>query len=236
MRRAFLIPLVLLIYANPLHAQFEHVLRYSEVEAAAIVPGTENQDSDTTDGFEDFDNIAATSAAHALGTASATASQRSSLRDELGRVFVQGGSAATETGVGASGASSHFLYRFRNVGGDLPVRVSWAIAQTGAGDVGIRFWDAAEPDMNPILLAQRASGVSTGPLTAIEDIVVTSGSSYDLRVHGFIPGGETGTTSFTFTLTPVPEPAAFPAVIAGWWLVGRRRRPSRCKQEVPSNR
>jgi hypothetical protein len=215
--------IVLLSCSAPLSAEFDPVLRYSWIEANATVPGTENDDFADTAGFGDFDETVGESAADASGTASATASQRSSLRDSLGRVFAQGGTAVGSTGVSVAGAQSTFLYHFQVVGPDQPVRIGWAIAQTGAGDV---FLTVLDPDLpgSPLFAARRAPGVTTGPATAIEDFTLRSGHFYDISIHATHPGDETGTTSYTFTVTPIPEPALLGPITSGLLLLMRRRR------------
>src|SRR5688572_26479098 len=87
------IVIILLSCCAPVSAALEPVLRYSWIHAEASVPGVENDDFGDTAGFGDFDDRVSESAADPGGTASASASQRSSLRDSLGSVFAQGGTA-----------------------------------------------------------------------------------------------------------------------------------------------
>jgi hypothetical protein len=224
MRRALPIVIVVLCSCTaPLRAEFRPVLRYSWIEASASVPGTENDDFADTAGFGDFDETVAESAADPNGTASATAGQRSSLRDSLGRVFAQGGTATGSTGVGVAGAQSTFLYHFQVLGPDQPVRIGWAIAQTGAGDVFLTVLDPDLPE-SPLFAARRAPGVSAGPATAIEDFTLLSGKFYDISIHATHPGDQTGTTSYTFTVTPIPEPAVLGPLLCGTLLLMRRHR------------
>ena len=220
------VAIVMLSGPAPLSAGFDPVLRYSWIEATASVAGTENGDFADTAGFGDFDETVSESAAGADGTASATVGQRSTLRDSLGRVFAQGGTATASAGVGVAGAQNTFLYHFQVVGPDQPVRIGWAIAQSGAGDV---FLTILDPDLpgSPLFAARRAPGVSTGPATALEDFTLRSGKFYDISIYGTHPGNQAGTTSYTFTVTPIPEPAALGPLLAGTVLLVRTRRRAR---------
>ena len=183
----------------------------------------ENDDFGDTAGFGDFDDMVSESAADPGGTASASASQRSSLRDSLGNVFAQGGTAVARAGVGAADAQSTFIYSFQVVGRDEPMRFGWAIAQSGEGDVFLSIVNLETPE-SPLLAARRAPGVAVGPATAIEDVNLLSGKSYEIAIHGTHPGGVGGTTSYAFTMTPIPEPGVLGALLYGTLVLARRSR------------
>jgi hypothetical protein len=221
MRIASSIVAAFLSCAVPAFADIEPIMRYSEVRATASVSGNTNTDSELSGDFEDFDETVSASIIDATGTGSVIAGQRSTLRDPLSRIFASGGTTVASSGLGSSSGVSVFRLRFEVGDQNQPARLSSAIALAGAGDVFVSFKDASLPD--PTFYARRAPGITTGPATAIEDYTLLAGHIYDIEISATSPAGQ-GSTSYTFSFTPVPEPTALAAMFPSAWILARRPR------------
>lgn len=205
-----------------LRAAIDPIIRYSEVRATAMADGDSNTQSEIDAHFDAFNETAGATAVSPSGSASASAIQQSDPSDELGRISASGGAAASSLGLASSSALSVFRYSFEVLDEDLPVILTSAIAQTGDGDVWVSFKDVSLPE--PTFYARRSPAIMTGPATAIEDYTLLAGHTYDIEINATSPTGQIGTTSYTFTITPVPEPGALAALAPVALLLARRRR------------
>jgi hypothetical protein len=224
MRTKFALCLVVLLLACPASvlAAIEPVMRYSEVRATASVGGNTDTEAEMSGNFDKFEETVGAAIIDATGDASATVSQRSDLSDEIGRIFASGGTAAISDGLASSSGLSVFRYSFEMEGANQLVRLTSAIAASDRGDVSVSFKDISLPE--PTFFARRAPDITTGPAAEIEDYWLLAGHVYDIEISATSATGQQGTTSYTFTLSAVPEPGMGVAAGAALVMLARRRR------------
>ena len=187
------------------HGALVPVSRNSEVRVSAAVGAQTDSDARQTTGFGTFDEaISADVMIPGLGTASASAEQRSFSNSAT--FSVSGAAATTETGTGGSVSSSGFTYRFSVTGSDELVRFDGAIARTESGVANASLRNLADPP--GIFLLQRHLSEfppfpgEPGP-TWNEQFMLLSGHTYEV---GFAASSQanTGMTSFSGEFTIVP--------------------------------
>lgn len=196
-------------------------LSLASVEAAA---GTDiGSDARQTTSFDPFSESVSDGAAHATGTASASAGQNSDLNNIFGGISTGGGAGTATSGAGTAEALSTFIYTFQITGQDTLMRLSAAIGQTGAGDVKGMLLDVTGPGADLTLYsAHRSALVSEGPATTIEDFLLLAGHSYEFS---FVASSVAmGTTSYSAQLNPVPEPGLMALLLPAAGCLMRRRR------------
>jgi hypothetical protein len=166
-----------------------------------------DSDARQTTNFGTFDEAISASAGIAgQGTASASASQRSSIDSTTGTFSASGGAATAQTGAGGSAAFSAFTYRFSVTGMDERVMFGGAIARSESGVVNASLRDLADPP-GEFLLQRHLSEFppfpgEPGP-TWNEQFTLLSGHTYEVRLNAW-SGGTAGTTSFSGEFTIVP--------------------------------
>jgi hypothetical protein len=167
------------------------------VRVSAAVGAQTDSDARQTTGFGTFDEaISADVMIPGLGTASASAEQRSFSNSAT--FSVSGAAATTETGTGGSVSSSAFTYRFSVTGSDELVMFDGAIARTESGVANASLRDLADPP--GIFLLQRHLSEfppfpgEPGP-TWNEQFMLLSGHTYEVRLNAYADGNG-GMTSF----------------------------------------
>jgi len=189
-----------MIACAPAHGALVPVSRSSEVRVSATVGTQTNSDSRQTMEFGTFDEaIGAGAVIAGQGTASASASQRSSIDSALGTFFATGGAAAAQTETGSAFASSDFTYRFGVTGADERVTFNGAIARTESGVVNAWLRDLVDPP-DVYLLRRHVSEFPPHPgepgPTWIEQFTLLSGHTYEVSFRaGSV--ATAGTTSFS---------------------------------------
>jgi hypothetical protein len=203
------------------------ITRFSVIDMS-LTAGTQSRSGhreETT--FADFDQIVIDSASVPGSSASANASQRSSVANASGGFTVSGGTATATIAATASGLS-HFTSQFST---DITGihRFSGAIGRTGTGQVTAYLRDLSSP-ADVFLLRREVNPTNNDPgETWIEDFNLSTGHTYELfveaRAGGTTIGSLDGTTSYTILLNPVPEPTS-PAILgtALMALLARRGR------------
>jgi hypothetical protein len=198
------------------------VSRLSSISVDAAAGTDIGSDARQTTSFDPFLESVSDGAAHATGTASASAGQNSDPNNIFGGITTGGGAGTATSGAGTADALSTFIYTFQITEQDMLMRLSAAIGQTGAGDIRGSLLDVTGPGTDLTLYsAHRSALVSEGPITAIEDFVLLAGHTYEFS---FVASSTAmGTTSYSAQLNPIPEPGVMAFLLPAAGLLMRRR-------------
>ncbi len=211
---------VALAISVPAHGSLTGVSRDTRLNVSATADTVAVSDSRHETTFADFDDTISRGAAAIGGTATATASQRSSVGGGSGGFSASGGAASAFSGTGTASSSSLFTYQFL-ANANMDYRFGGGISRTGSGDVSAVLRDLSWPQAPEMLRREVNPANADFNETWILDFGLLQGHTYELSLEA-LSGPAQGSTSYTINFTPIPEPAVMASLIPILMLLKRR--------------